>query len=236
MKMNLIELKIVFTVPNPDWVEMLKLSGPGFYTGFLQLHVFSYRIFFLRLPKPSIYFKVHLIEYAARIFSYLLCCNRESNSHQFSCTSLRDLNSGCFTEGATALDFSFSCCSQASLTPARVVIEQINCNNYDVYFISCRQTLACTCLEKLVLEEHLVAFRFLFSPSRSCIDHLQARIYKDLTYMYKFVWNTNLVKHFCFVLQRKFTNIPQLATYVCNYQIILTIKLPNRLSTFFPDV
>ena len=149
--------------------------------------VFFLTLFFHILPKPSTYFKVRFIDYAARIFSYLLCCNRESNSHQFSCTSLRDLNSGCFIDGATALDFSVSCCSQASLTPARVVIEQINWNNYDVYFISCRQTLACTCLEKLVLEEHLVAFRFLFSPSRSCIDHLQARICKDLTYMNKFV-------------------------------------------------
>ena len=31
------------------------------------------------------------------IFSQLLCSDQESNSCQFSCTSLRELNSGCFT-------------------------------------------------------------------------------------------------------------------------------------------
>ena len=52
-------------------------------------------------PKPRTCFYVCLIDDAARIFSNLLCHYRESNSHQFSCISLRDLNSGRFTDSAT---------------------------------------------------------------------------------------------------------------------------------------
>ena len=55
-----------------------------------------------------IYFPNHALtsmftSWHAKIFSYLLCSDRESNSHQFSCTSpLRDLNPGRFTDWVTA--------------------------------------------------------------------------------------------------------------------------------------
>ena len=38
----------------------------------------------------------------ARFFPWLVCCDRESNSHVLHCSSLRDLNSGRFTNWATS--------------------------------------------------------------------------------------------------------------------------------------
>ena len=52
-----------------------------------------YDFFSHLLPKPGTYLHVRVIDGAARIFSYLLCCDQEYNSRQFSCASLRDLNS-----------------------------------------------------------------------------------------------------------------------------------------------
>ena len=67
-------------------------------------------LFFVHLlPKLRTYFHICLIDGAARIFSYLICCDWESNSRQLSCTSLRDLNSGRFTSWATAA-VAFCCC------------------------------------------------------------------------------------------------------------------------------
>ena len=59
------------------------------------------------------YFHVCLIDGAARIFSYLLCCDHESNSRQFSSTFFRDLYSRRFTDWAkmvaTCLFLFFFC-------------------------------------------------------------------------------------------------------------------------------
>ena len=60
----------------------------------------TWHCFFLLL-KPRTYFHDRLINGAAKIFSNLLCHDRESNSHLFSCTSLRELNSERFTNWAT---------------------------------------------------------------------------------------------------------------------------------------
>ena len=45
---------------------------------------------------------ITFVNHSLGFFSYLLFRNWESNSRQFSCTSLRDLNSGSFTDWATA--------------------------------------------------------------------------------------------------------------------------------------
>ena len=47
-----------------------------------------YLCFVHLLPKPYTYFDVRLINGVARIFSYLLCRDQVSNSHQFNGTSL----------------------------------------------------------------------------------------------------------------------------------------------------
>ena len=62
--------------------------------------------FFVTNPSEHIFLRTCVSPHTptdgmGRIFSLLLCRDRELNSHWFSCTSLRDLNSGRFTDWAT---------------------------------------------------------------------------------------------------------------------------------------
>ena len=59
--------------------------------------IYFQKIFFHILPKPRTYFHGRLMNGTTRIFSYILCWDWESNSCQFSCTSLKDPNSGRFS-------------------------------------------------------------------------------------------------------------------------------------------
>ena len=52
------------------------------------LSVVKNGFFFHLHPKPRTYFHVRFNDDSSKILSYLLCHDRESNSCQFSCTSL----------------------------------------------------------------------------------------------------------------------------------------------------
>ena len=82
--------------------------------------------FFHLLPKPLTCFYVCLKDGAAR--------NRESNRHQFSCTSLWDLNSGRFTDWATAAKALMQIQSDTAANQGRILNKGLRKKTYILSF------------------------------------------------------------------------------------------------------